>query len=285
MADEKTVDGILDYFGEKDGQGATGDAKDGKGGEKKGTGLTDENITAMQTQLAEQSKRIDDLTETNQILQAGMFRAANPAMVVAPVVAAPPEFDSTGLPDPADDPEGYQKAFNARLGKFVSDTTAAATAKASAEAQATTNAAAQSQQLWDNFATEFPELAPKKSLVETAARIAVGRASAKGLDPNTYMHSMTGQFYRDIVAECALIVKPDEPEKKGEGEGEGEGKEKDGKKGGPTAEEAAAAAEAQRTGGIMGGDQTTPAKKGEGEEAGGSLVKDLMDIQKETGFF
>ncbi len=272
-ADDKTVESIFEYFGEK-----TDEEK--KAGEKTSE---PEGVEALTTQLTEQSKRIDELVETNQILQAGMFQARNPAGVVAPVVDTPPVLDQTGLPDAQDQPEEYQKAFAGRIGKFVSDTTAHATRAAQAEVTAQAAASAQRTGLWDNFTAQFPELASKKAHVETAARIVLERAAGKGLDQNTYMYNMTGQFFKEVAAEANLMIPP---EKKADGDGDGKGEGEGNNPAKPTAEETAAALAAQRTGGIVGGDQSPQANKAaDTEDQPGSLIKDIMDIQKKSGFF
>ncbi len=229
-------------------------------------------------QIAGLMKTIEGLSSTVEGLEqrANMAPAAAP---VAPVQLVEPkmsEINLDGLPDQSEDPTAYANALTSRMTSTVN-----ANMKAMGEYTAARNAEAtegtgKTEQLWDDFQSQYmeklevdlPKGVEALPYVEVAAKAVAKRAQRRGVDMDTYM--FRGAFMQDVFAEADKVLKP----LRGESEGEEEGEQH------PTAAEA----EATRTGGIFG---SAGAGEGKGEEIEdkGSLISDLQEIQKKSGFY
>lgn len=282
--EDTITDSILDHFGavgEPVDSGKKADAvtkTDDKGGK-------DDDAKA----LADLQKQVGELTEMGTKHGDTIERLQNLNMqlmagkgAVGDVITAPEasKVDMSGLPSAADDPDGFSKGLNERLGKAISESVGAITTHERAVAAQANERSSRTQGLWDEFTELHPELDDYQDYVEVAATRVAKRAQRRGLDLDTYMFKGSDQFLSDVAEEANKIVKPLLEKGKGEEGNKGEEGEKgEGEKG----EEGA-----DRTGGIFGGldgqEGGGPSAEAEGLKTD-SLLKDLEDIQRKTGYY
>ncbi len=267
-AKKEKDESYLDFLGvgeEKPGEG------EGEGGEK----------PTQDDQIAGLMKTIEGLSTTVDTLQQQVTRGAQ-APAQAPVILSEPKLKDIsfdGLPDQTENPEGFATALNARMSDTLRDNMRAMSEFNAAKTAAASAGETRTEQLWDDFQDQYMtklELDLPKGMealpyVEVAAKAVAKRAGRRGLDLDRYMYQ--GSFMQDVFTEADKVLKPFRGS--GEGKGEGEGEKH------PTPEEVE---EANRTGGIFG-------TGGAGETGGGekpdksTLISDLQEIQKKSGFF
>lgn len=265
---EPVDDSYLDYLGIGGDQEVKGD---GEGEEGKGGGEDDKVASLLKT--------VDDLTSRIDNLQRDRRYPATPIQA-SPTPTEPKlkEVTLDGLPDQAEHPEEYARGLNTRISETMRDNMRAlSTHHAEVGALATQNAG-RSEQLWDDFKTDYlpkleeglPEDMDATPYVEVAARSLAQKAVKRGLNLDVYMYQ--GGFMEDVYDAAEKVLAPFRV-----GKGEGEGEDTD-------AHPTAAEAEAHRTGGIIGPGGAKTVKAPEGEEKGG-LISDLTEVQVKSGFF
>ena len=231
---------------------------------------------------------IEGLTGRVDQMQGDFMRLATGG---APVITTPEapkmtEITLEGLPDQADDPEGFAKGLNSRVNETLKANMAALTAHQASEQAAVGAATARGDRLWEDFQESYFEkleadlpdtITDVTPYVETAAKAVAARAVRGIADPvqkarmlDSLMYGTPTRFMEDVFKETERVLAPLRP---AAGEGEGEK--------GPTPEEMAAA---HRTGGIEGGAAGPKGKGAPGEEQT-TLVQDIEKIQLATGFY
>ena len=224
------------------------------------------------------TKNIAAIAERQGKQQDMILALMTPGQAVEqPSKAQVPEVSLDGLPDPSEDPAGYTKGLNERLSH---DITTCVTEAVRIETQRAEGARAESQRidnLFDTFQEQRYEALGKglsddvnlTDFVEVAAKRVVEKAQKRGLDVNSYMFKTQEQFFDDVAVEANKMLDPIR-DKGDEGEAPNER---------PNPEKE----EANRTAGLP-GPGSGPAPSTNEEAAAGSLVKDIQDIQKATGF-
>ena len=267
MAKDKGADGDegLNVFasqfempkGEEDATPIAEDTGEGDGEEKKGP-TTDE----LMRRLDEQQKHIDRL-QRNTIAMMGL-----PAPTIAtPAAPKSPNIDLSGLPDPLEDRDGYNKGIAERVQSAITD---GISTHAAAERTRHATAASRDERigvLWGDFSNTYPELAANEEWVEFAASKVAKRAKARGLDVEKYMFGNSEQFMEDVAAEIGKVFKPDTSN-------DGSDKNADTNDSTPS-----------RTGGMFGGGGSTGTDKKVKKAKGDDMLEVLAKEQRAMGIY
>lgn len=278
--------GILDILGIAD--------PDKKGSEKKAPAQgedTDARIKALVGTIEGLSGRMEQMQGDFMRLATG--GAAQIAVPEAPKMA---EVSFDGLPDQTEDPEGFAKGLNTRVNDTLRANMKALSEHQVAQASAVNATSARSDQLWSDFQSGYFEkleanlpdtVSDVTPYVETAAKTVAAKAVRGISDPvqkarvlDNLMYGQPTRFMEDVFAEADRVLGP--LRVKSEGEGEGKGGD------GPSPEQMAAAnaqGEPNRTAGVDAGRASSSPQKSEEEIKAGTLVGDIQDIQRATGFF
>lgn len=279
-AAEAEGESYLDYLGiGGDGTIAGGDGK----GEGEGEGGGTDEIAGL-------LKTVDALTSQVETMQKDRRYPAAP--VVATVAPTEPKFKEVsldGLPDQADNPEEWAKGLNSRMTETMRDNMRALSVYTAETEAAATRESGRSNQLWTDFQDTYlsrledglPENMEATPYVEVVARNIATKAVRRGQNLDFYMYQ--GAFAEDVFAETEKVLAPFRTL---EGEGEGEG----GKGAGAGADNAfnpgSGDTEVHRTGGIIGpaGTQGSDAAVVDDGKKG-SLIDDISEVQRASGFF
>lgn len=164
--------------------------------------------------------------------------------------------DYTGLPDPLDDPDNYNRALNDRIDQIVADRIAAY----DQDVAAAQNQNSTAEQLWADFnvATEDYWVEVPERISFAAERV-VNRAKARGIDVERYMFVTRDQFFRDVDAEATAVF--------GE-QGEGDGGD-----------------EVDRSAGLFGATGSPMPSVKTVDQTGSDMLREITDMQKKTGFY
>ncbi len=284
MAKGKTAaqeqdDGILDVLG-IGGEPDAGEVKKAPDGEPSDA----DRITAL-------LGSVEKLTGQVSQMQGDFTRALTGGAQAIPTPEAPQlkAITMDGLPNMEEDPEGFAKQLNTRMTETLQANMTALSAHQAAEQAATAATGARGDQLWSDFQdTYFDKLEANlpdtvsdvTPYVETAAKAVAVRAVRGIADPaqkarvlDNLMYGTPQRFMEDVFTEVSLVLDPLRTPV-GEGEG-GDGPS-------PSADDPGA----HRTGGITGGPGGRPAPEGPDAGAeGGTMIADIQEIQRATGFF
>ncbi len=235
---------------------------------------------------------IEGLTNRVDQMQGDFMRLASggAAQITVPDAPKMAEVSFDGLPDQADDPEGFAKGLNSRMNDTLAANMKALSDHQAANVSAQSASSARSDQLWSDFQSgyfdkleaDLPDtVSDVTPYVETAAKAVAAKAVRGISDPaqkarvlDNLMYGQPTRFMEDVFTEADRVLSPLRVKPEGEGEGD--------EKKGPTPEEMA---DANRTGGIAGTRQVSVGKKSEEEIKAGTMVGDIQDIQRATGFF
>jgi hypothetical protein len=238
---------------------------DGRPAPAQGNGPTQAELAAR---LAALEAENNSLKQSQQTL---LHQKPTPAQQWQPV--ALPEFSMDGLPDQFSDPEGYNKAFAARLSDHQRKTLEIDRANARAEQEQRAAQSGKVDQLWQGFERSHPDLAKQRDLVEFAAGKVAAEAAAKGIDVERYLFATPDAFYNDVAGYVTKLNpslgKAADPEPE-EDQGIFSG--------GPGIPEG-------RTGGIAGGEEGNFKPSSGGGDAPGDMIEDLKKLQRASGFF
>ncbi len=248
----------------------------GIGGEKpEGEGAGEKGETSQADQISGLMKTIEGLATTVDTLQQQVTMGATPLQAtIAPAEPTLKAVNFEGLPDQQEDPAGFAKVLNTRMSETLQENMRVMGEFNTAKATAASAVETRTEQLWDDFQTQYmtkletglPDKLEALPYVEVAAKAVAKRAQRRGLDLDTYMYR--GSFMADVFAETEKVLAPFRKE-------EGEG----GTEGHPTAAEA----EAHRTAGIFGTTGPEGKKPEENEDKG--LISDLQEVQLKSGFY
>ncbi len=274
-------EGILDVLG-LTGEKKTAKAPDPTPGED-----TDARIKAL-------VGTIEGLNGRMEQMQGDFMRLATggAAQITAPAAPQMAEVSFDGLPDQAEDPEGFAKGLNTRVNDTLRANMKALADHQSASAGASAASAARSDQLWSDFQSSYfdkleadlPDtVSDVTPYVETAAKSVAAKAVRGISDPaqkarvlDNLMYGQPTRFMEDVYKEADRVLGPLRTPSEGEGGEEG-----------PTPEQVAAANKggaANRTA-VVGARSPSPGAKSEDEIKAGTMVGDIQEIQRATGFF
>jgi len=227
---------------------------------------------------------IEGLTGRVDQMQGDFMRLATggAAPLAAPEAPKLAEMTLEGLPDQTEDPEGFAKGMNLRMNETLKANIAALTAHQVAEQAALTAQGNRGDQLWSDFQESYFEkleadlpdtITDVTPYVETAAKAVAARAVRGVADPaqkarmlDSLMYGTPTRFMEDVFKETEKVLSPLRTPAEGEGA-----------PGAPGA--------AHRTGGIEGTTAGVKKSRANQEEEGGTLVGDIQDIQRASGFF
>ncbi len=238
---------------------------------------------------------IEGLSGRMEQMQGDFMRLATggAGQIAAPAEPQMAEVTLDGLPDQAEDPEGFAKGLTSRMNDTLRANMKALAAHQSASAGASAATAARSDQLWSDFQSGYFEkleadlpdtVSDVTPYVETAAKTVAAKAVRGISDPaqkarvlDNLMYGQPARFMEDVYKEADRVLGPLRTAPEGEGGEEG-----------PTPAQVAAAnqqgAEANRTA-VVGARSPSPGAKSEDEIKAGTMVGDIQEIQRATGFF
>lgn len=196
--------------------------------------------------------KIDALSGTVNAL------ASRPSYSPAPVqAAAAPSAPQWDWADPGLEPD----RFAATLAAYTNYTIEQREANQRREAEAIQAQRNATNQLWNDFSSQYKDYAEKQDQIGYAYQRVQGRLAQQGYNVAEYAALHKNDLFKAVAAEYdAVFGSPNKPA--------------------PAAEED----DSNRTAGIFGGfeDGGRPAK---GKEPAGDMIKDLKDIQRASGFF
>lgn len=244
--------------------------------------------------------KIDAIGAENKSLRASNMALMSQAPVVTQVSAPPAAVNLDGLPDPVQSPKEYA----AEIAKRVSaHTNAVVNHATSTQTTAQTNKQ-RIDNLFNDFSSQFPELAKNRDRLEFIAQKVVNKAKESGINAEKYMFQAKDQFFADINDEYGKVFTAVAPAKAADVVAE------------PLIDNADPVATAEQTGGIgaaleededdtddgrsqgifggaeSGNRQSAPGRSKEEDAArakqgikSGDLIDDLQKMQQKSGFF
>lgn len=209
-------------------------------------------IQELQAKLAEQERSLEESRRERMALMS------QPQRVVPP---QEPKFDTSNIPNPIDDPEGYAKAVRQSIDAGIKYQRELDNFNAQQERQQTGKLSS----LWESFQEAHPDYAENQKRVEIAATQVVQRAQQRGINLDQYMYANSGMFMKDVIKEMDdLFGKPtagDDTEVDDDDEPD------------------------NRTGGIPGGAEAGGrGSAGPKNEKLGSLTQEISQWQAKTGY-
>ncbi len=274
-AGEPAEESILDVLGIG---GDSGSANEPAKAPAQAEPTTDDRIKTLLGTIEGLAGRVDQMQGDFMRLASGA-----PAAITAPIAPTMTEITLDGLPDQAEDPEGFTKGLNARMNESLKANITALTAHQASVAAAAAEQGARGNRLWSDFQESYFDRLEKDlpdtikdvtPYVETAAKAVAAKATVGVADPaqkarmvDSLMYGTPARFMEDVFTETERVLSPLRA---------------------MTGEEAEAAkaaeTDANRTGGIEGGTGAAAAKGG-GLAEQGTLVQDIEEIQRATGFY
>ena len=215
------------------------------------------------SELMERIGRMEASYETLQ-RQNEQLLSATMAPTQPDPTPEPGNLSFDGLPDPIEDTAAWQQGLNDRINALVES-------KLSHAQTAQQTATANEQRyvdLWNDFQSEHSEWADRYDLIEFAAGKLADRARRRGIDVERYMFATSNQFFSDVIAEAERIGGPVEAE---------------------STETEETKEPADRSEGIFGGadhgQQLFPNQDPNEDDDPGDLVEDILDMQRQSGYF
>jgi hypothetical protein len=257
----------LEFFGVQTPDGTAGAAPRGA---SKQVGPTVEDLQKQVADLAKQLERSN--TERLATIAAGtpVFQQQTPL--------EQPQVDTSGLPDPITDPEGFNKGLNDRISRAVET----AQRNVSIEQSNQQSIQQRADALWEDFSEKYPWLKDKQDLVEFVAGKVAQRAQGKGLDLSRYMFVTPDLFFGDVIkglGDLGVTQPSDEDPDGASGDTPATAQ-------GAPQRPAQGSEPPDRTAGLFGGQDSggRPAKGAE-QDTPGDMLKDLKDLQRASGYF
>ncbi len=250
---KQVADNILDHLGVTQNDDDGGD-----------DGAASDEQTALLERIAALEAQTKQLSATN----AALMTTPAPSN---PTPAAPKkqEVDMDGLPDPITEPDKYAKELNKRIMASVQSNLSAQREAERAAADAAQEERDRADGLWSEFQELYPDLAENQDFVDFAASKVVKKAQSRGRDVTRYIYTTREVFFNDVADEIKKsfgdVLKPSD-------ENEVDDTDDD---------------DTSRSEGIFSGHPlaaSTKQSKKDKEDAG-DMLKDLRDLQKESGFF
>lgn len=240
----------------------------------------DDKYDALAKQMADLQSRLSEAERTNMALLQSPNQWKSQ---VDQVVEVKPE--SIPLPDPALDPEGFDRASGQRTELRLAN----AERRRQAELNQRQETSEKVNELWSDFAEAYPDISENKKRVDFVATSVVQAAQKRGIDVQRYMFVNRDRFMSDVVKEYENIF------------GKADASDDDYQDDPPARRSSSRAAprnqsrrrdraeeDDNRTGGIFGGNESgnrTSSNRSREDETGGSMIDDIQAIQKKTGFF
>ena len=210
------------------------------------TPIVNPDVAKMQGQVEELSKQLEQMRQQNMLLMS------QPDPVVAPAQMPVPKPEA--LPDLMENPEDYAKALERQITSKIEGRMLVTQAQAASEQKAN----AKYTDLWDDFKSTHKDYSADFKRVQYAANQVAGALKRQGLDVEKYMFTYRDKFMEDVTREMDSIF------------------------GQPGEKLAGLEAEATRTGGMFGGEETIG--KHEAPLAPDNAFADIREWQEKTGF-
>ncbi len=243
----------------------------------------DDRYDTLAKQLADLQTRLSEAEKANMAL---LTQPQWKSQVTDTFVETKPE--SVALPDPALDPDGYDRAIGQRNQIRADNDRRRNEAAATKQREVSEKV----EDLWTTFAERYPDMAEDKEKIDFVSTQVAKAAQRKGLDVERYMF-LTQDKFLDDVAKKFIDVFGDPVENDDETEDYDDT---------PRRRRAAAPARPRRqpnrrnreeeddnrTGGIFGGNESggRPSRSRDiDEETGPSMIDDIQNLQRKTGFF
>lgn len=119
--------------------------------------------------------------------------------------APTPQIDFTGLPHPADDPEGFQKGLGERLGQTMADVERHVASKFQQQFQQEQEANGLWDNAWKRFQEKYEDLAAFPELAQLATSQTLAELGQRQVDPMVLLRTDTEGMV-DRVAEKAKAL-------------------------------------------------------------------------------
>lgn len=248
-----------------------------------GENASDPRYDALAKQLADLQTQLSDQQKTNMALlqQPPQFRSQ-----VDQLVEIKPE--SIALPDPALDPDGYDKA-TAQRNQIRWENKQR---KDEFDARRREEVSNKVEDLWNSFSDKYPDMAGDKDRIDFVATQISKAAQRRGIDVERYMFVTQDKFLDDVAKKYIDVF----------GEPEGEDNQSDFEDTPQRRRAAASPARrdpprrrnrsedddmVSRTGGIFGGNESggRPSRSRDDDENGPNMIDDIQALQRKTGFF
>lgn len=244
---------------------------------------------------SDQDDRYDNLAKQIAELQAqnAEFQRANMALLATPQsfnnsdTFTPADPNKISLPDPALDPDGYDKALADRQ-QIRADN---ARRKDETDRRRASEVEEKVEDLWQSFGDKYPDMADDKDKIDFVSTNLAKRAAKRGVDVQRYMFVTRDKFLDDVAAEYVKVF----------GEPEGNDEEDFEDRSNTRRSEARAAPRRRassrdrssdehvgRTAGVFGGTESggRPSRgRDADDESGPSMIDDIQALQRKTGFF
>ena len=223
------------------------------------------DVASLEAQLKALTDRLDEQQRINTALMSATPVTSAHKAQAEPFKPTP--IDTKDLPDPITDPDKYAAELSKRT---------VAAIRAEQEAFNKSQHQSSSEQaeldhkisaLLEEFSEKYPALSENEDRVAFAAEKAAKAAKTKGLDIERYMFGPGREQYMRDVSKVYLDMWPvTEKEEKEESEEEGQ-------------------RQGSRTSGVFGGQDSGGKPEGKQEPQKGDMIKDLRDMQRQSGLF
>lgn len=247
--------------------------EDGDGGGDKNDALA-KQLADLQNQMAELQRANMALLATPQSFNnADTFTPADPNKIT--------------LPDPALDPDGFDKAVAERNQVRYDNTRR----KEETERRRNADVEEKVEDLWNSFGEKYPDMAEDKDKIDFVSTKLAKQAAKRGIDVQRYMFVTRDKFLDDVADEYVKVF------------GEPESNDEENFEPAPRSRRAAADPSPRRrsnnrnrsedehvgrTAGVFGGTESggRPSRGRDADEDNGpSMIDDIQALQRKTGFF
>lgn len=250
---------------------------DGRG--KDTSNVSEDKYDALAKQLADLQTRLSESEKANMaLITQPQFRS----QVTEPQEVKP---ESIALPDPALDPDGFDRA-QAQRNQIRWDNQQR---RADFQKRKSKEQDDKIDDLWDAFADAHPELAEDKERVEYISVKLAKQAAKRGLDVERYMFTTRDKFISDVAKEYEnFFGLPEAGDDDEDTTSQSRGRQADrGSRARSRNRNRQEEDYVVRTGGVFGGNESggRPSKGREAADDGASMIDDLYAIQKKSGFY
>lgn len=241
---------------------------------------TDERYDALAKQLSDMQIRLVEAERANMAL------ISQPQGNASQVTFVEQDPNKISLPDPALDPEGYERAFTQRQ-QIRSDNERR---RNEFTTKQQTEISEKVDDLWNSFSDKYADMAEDKERIDFIASKLVKQAVKRGVDANRYMFVTQDKFINDVAAEYVKIF--GDPSDNNENDNDSNQSRRRNASDNNSRRNSSSRNREEdydvgRTGGVFGGNESggRPTKRGGREEDTGSMIDDIQTLQRKTGFF
>lgn len=242
----------------------------------------DEKYDALSKQLADLQMRLSESEKANMALMT------TPSQWRSQTNEAPVEIkpESVALPDPALDPDGFDRAQGERQRIRYENQKR----RDDFENRQKNNVQEKIDDLWFEFGERYPAMASDKERIDFVSTQVAKQAHKRGMDVERYMFLTRDKFIEDVAAKYEEVFGAPEEDDNESNEVPSRSRRAEARPRNRSRSNNRNRQEDEyvgRTAGVFGGAESggRPTRGREEEDTGPSMIDDIQALQRKTGFF